>query len=496
MQTFCIRHNGSFHGDSILSGVSGETRVAKMASITQRPTSRQYYGALCAAQQQHRIEDQTASSVVQGFPWGDFGPFLAQKGRVKDRVQLTCSRSRVEEPWRGFGRINAHGAMPIRPRGRPWHSVGRRAQAGGRRGHRGRGLTTGRYEVLVQTVHMQAAQLQRSIGLAGLRHPETADWQLQTQRSAARPARQKGTGTGTLAPWHRDKRAAAIFCASCACAVCASPVDTDTQTVDTDADTRAPQPPETQTTKRKRQSLLCSCLLQLLQTSFSPVPSNQRRDCRSCGLVLVCTEVVARWCCCAACAPPIPARVPRGITSWTVHLNAQIILRARVIRSDPYDPDPIPVAVAKDNTRLSTVNCGLSPVSSALTTRTHLHIVLTRNGLASHSHQHLWRPRWAADHRALGLLSAAADVDQADQSVPVCRCRDLRRASPARRGRRRLDLPAQDPLRHRQGLDRSHSLRPARNRQEEVLPDLRGPQVRRHWWYVSTNCFAIRRTCA
>jgi hypothetical protein len=124
MRILCTRHSGSLHGESIavVSGVSGKTREVEMASITQRPASRQYCGALCAAQQ-HRIEDQTRSSRVRAkaawcrvFPFSGFGPFSAQKRRVKDRVQLTCSRSRVEGSLGGTQRL-------IRPRGRPWPHV-------------------------------------------------------------------------------------------------------------------------------------------------------------------------------------------------------------------------------------------------------------------------------------------------------------------------------------------------------------------------------------
>lgn len=124
---------------------------------------------------------------------------------------------------------NARGAMLIRPRGRPWLGSPR---AGRRRGHRGRGLPTG---IQYSTVHMQAAQLQRSIGLADVRRgcsQASGNGGLQTQRSAARSARQAQAQTQAQAQAGCGNFLCLMRLCTCSLqsAVCASPVDTDTQT--------------------------------------------------------------------------------------------------------------------------------------------------------------------------------------------------------------------------------------------------------------------------
>lgn len=91
---------------------------------------------------------------------------------------------------------NARGAMLIRPRGRPWLNSPR---AGRRRGHRGRGLPTATARtVQYSTLHMQAAQLQRSIGLAGVRRGCFSGIRKRRIADAAisGPLSAPGTGTG------------------------------------------------------------------------------------------------------------------------------------------------------------------------------------------------------------------------------------------------------------------------------------------------------------
>ena len=64
------------------------------------------------------------------------------------------------------------------------------------------------------------------------------------------------------------------------------------------------------------------------------------------------------------------------------------------------------------------------------------------------SHQLVPRTRSPANDWALGFLPAEAGLGQADEPVPVGRCRDVSRAAAAGRGRGRLHLSAQDTLRH------------------------------------------------
>jgi hypothetical protein len=328
MRILCTRHTGSFHGESIIESSIGRIGEDKGSGdgIGYTASCLTGDGSTVAPCVQHssiasRIKQRrVASSVVQGFPFREFGPFSAQQRRVKDRVQLTCSRSRVEGSPGRTQRSRRHADSTERQT----LTAPRISRAGRRRGHIGRGLPV---DTVCSTAVVCTVAAVNWIGgcetrlLLLLRHPETADCRRSDQRPAQR-ARHRHRHRHRHR--RRHKRAAAIFCASCACApavsVCASPVDTDTQThrhlhrrLSLDADTRAPQPPQTRTTKRKRQSLLRSCLLPTCpptrDATADPVVSSstlvlrKHWDIRSPLLLLLC--------------PSDPRQGPRCITSWT-----------------------------------------------------------------------------------------------------------------------------------------------------------------------------------
>jgi hypothetical protein len=97
----------------------------------------------------------------------------------------------------------------------------------------------------------------------------------------------------------------------------------------------------------------------------------------------------------------------------------------------------------------------------------------------------LLRPRRTALLPAPVVVPTEPDRHQALQPRPVRRCLHHLGAAGPGRGAGRPHLRPQDSRRHHLRLQRPHRARAAEDRRAQALSDLRGPQVCRHWQYVS-----------